>query len=142
MKMKDGLSAELLGFTGLMKSFYYMITNEKSARGNFFAHQGIRRAKKQLEGCAGFFLITGNGDKTGLIETGRRLESLWLNASRLSIAIHPFSAAMEEEPYQSDINSQFGEGSGVQMILRAGIIGGYGENAGIRRNTKDFVRMM
>jgi len=136
---KDGLPAEQLGLRGIVKVFYYLTTNRESSKGDTFAGQGVDKTKAQLSGCAGFFLITGRDGKEDWIEAGMHLEAFWLDAVRHNIAIQPMSAALEETPYCDEISDKFGADGKVQMILRAGLVDDYGENAGIRRDLKEFV---
>ena len=136
---KDGLPAEQLGLSGFMKTFYYLTTNRESASGDTFAQQGIDKARTQLDGCAGFFLVTGGEGKRAWLETGMRLEAFWLDATRAGIAIHPMSAALQERPFKQEVTERFGQGKSVHMILRAGLSGNYGKNAGIRRDLNEFM---
>jgi hypothetical protein len=144
---KDGLPAELMGLSGIMKSLYYLMINRKSSGSDAFAKLGIIKTKTQLKGCAGFFLITGQHGKKGWIEAGMHMEAFWLDAVRHNIAINPMSAALEEAACASEISGRFAQitqnapETRVQMILRAGIVNKYGKNAGIRRDIKDFVRL-
>lgn len=136
---KDGLPAEQLGFSGIMKSFYYLFTNSESAKGDAFAKQGIQNTASQIAGCAGYFVIIGGDSKAELVEVGMRLQALWLSATEHSIAIHPMSQMMEESPYKEELSGRLGTEAPVQVILRAGTVEEYGQNNKIRRDLKDFV---
>ena len=136
---KDGLPAEQLGLTGIIKTIYYMTTTHKSATEDSYAKQSVDTAKKQADNCSGFLIITGGTSKKDLVETGMMLESTWLKAVELGISVHPMSKILEEAPYCDEINSRIKADLPVQMILRVGYVKEYGENNHIRRDLIDYV---
>lgn len=139
LQKKDGLPAEQLGFSGLKKVFYYLFVSRKSAREDGFARQGNETARKQLDHCAGFFVLTGQDSRRDLIQTGMELEKFWLNAVPYNIAVHPVSQALEEEPYKHEIQKKLGVSKPVQMVLRVGYMKDYGRNAQIRRDLNQYI---
>lgn len=139
LQKKDGLPAEQLGFSGIKKVFYYLFVNRKSAREDGFAKQGNETAGKQLEHCAGFFVLTGLNSRKDLIETGMELEKFWLNAVPYNIEVHPVSQALEEEPYKHEIQKKLGVDKPVQMVLRVGYVKDYGQNGQIRRDLNQYI---
>ncbi|GHV47899.1 hypothetical protein FACS189499_06240 [Clostridia bacterium] len=136
---KDGLPAEQLGFSGLKKVIYYLITSRQTAKGDTFAEQGVETAENQVENSAGFFVLTGNDTKKELIETGMALQSFWLNATELGISVQPISQILEEIPYKNDIKKELNIDTQIQMILRVGYVRNYGENAQIRRDLNEYI---
>lgn len=138
---QDGLPAEQLGITGIKKFFYYLFVNKQTVLTDKFAQQGIAMAQNQVDNCAGFFVITGEDSPAQWVRAGMQLESFWLDATELKVAIHPMSILLEEEPYRSEVRSQLGLEEQPQMILRAGLVSEYGSNYKIRRNLADFVTL-
>ncbi len=136
---KDGLPAEQLGVTGIIKVIYYLTTNRESSQKASFAEQGRKKTREQALNSAGFFIITGDNNKSELIKTGMKLQSFWLAATAENIAIQPMSQMLEETPHKDEIQERLGLKKPVQMILRAGIVDDYGKNHKIRRNIKSFV---
>ncbi len=136
---QDGLPAEQLGLTGIIKVIYYLTTNRETSQKNTFAKQGQKKTKEQALNHSGFFIITGNDTKSELIKTGMRLQSFWLLAAEKNIAIQPMSQMLEETPYKDKIQEKLNIDKPVQMILRAGIVNDYGKNHKIRRDIKEFV---
>ncbi|MDR0879175.1 MAG: nitroreductase family protein [Clostridioides sp.] len=136
---KDGLPAEQLGITGIKKTLYYLSTNHKNAGGDRFAEQGINTVKKQLDNCAGFFVLTGIDQRSKLIETGMALERFWLQATELGISVQGMSQALEESPFKEEIQECLNFEVTVQMILRVGYTKYYGKSARIRRDLKEYV---
>ena len=139
---KDGISAEMIGLRGIIKAFYYLTTNHKNAESDTFAKQGIDTAKKQINNCSAFFVITGNNKKNDWIETGRKTQEFWYRCVENNISIQAISAMLEVVPYKENIQSDLGLTENVQMILRAGYINDYGENAGVRRDLRDYVTVI
>jgi hypothetical protein len=125
----DGLPAEQLGLSGIVKKAYYLTTDREKAAGEKFGKTSLKLAKKQLSGCTGFFLIQGGDAVRAHIKAGMAMEALWLAAAAEGISIHPMSQALEEGNVPPP----------VQMIMRAGYVKDYGENAKIRRPIKEFV---
>lgn len=139
IEKKDGLPAEQLGLTGIVKSLYYLTTNRESAVKDSFARQTVNTASKQLSGCAGFLVITSRDSREALLSCGMELVSIWLSAVEYGISVHPMSAILEEEPYCSLISQALNLGEQPQMVLRLGIADDYGENAAIRRDLNDYI---
>ncbi|MDR1078245.1 MAG: nitroreductase family protein [Propionibacteriaceae bacterium] len=138
---RDGLPAEQLGITGITKVMYYLTTSRAAATSDSFADQSISQAQAQADGCGAWVLLAAPATPSGLIETGRALESLWLAATAAEIAVHPMSALIELEPNETAQALGLDQSAGQpQMLLCLGRIDGdYGQNAMIRRDIADFV---
>ena len=136
---KDGISAEMIGLTGITKSFYYWTTNHRNATGDKFAAQGISTAESQVNHCGAFFIITGDDTVSGWMEAGRITQRFWLRCAEHEIAMQPMSAILEVSPYAHQVQSDLDLDAPAQMILRVGYVDDYGENVGVRRNLCDYV---
>ena len=86
----DGITAEMIGLKGIVKTFYYWTTTRESAKGDKFAQQGINTAKKQLNNCGAFAVITGGNTFEELINTGRKAQAFWFDCAANNIAVQPF----------------------------------------------------
>jgi hypothetical protein len=135
----DGLPAEQLGLSGIIKALYYATTNREKAEMEKFGKTSVSLAKKQLNNCMGFFIITGPDTARGYIEAGMKMEALWLMAVEENISIHPMSQALEEDETHYQIQKEFSGESNFQMIMRAGYVRKYGKNNMIRRQLNKFV---
>ena len=135
----DGLPAEQLGLSGLIKTLYYATTNREKATTEKFGRTSLNLAKKQLNNCAAFFIITGPNTPKGYIEAGMKMESLWLRAVEFNVSVHPMSQALEESETNEQIRKKYSGHDYFQMIMRAGYVKKYGINNGIRRPLKEFV---
>lgn len=112
----DGITADMIGLKGIVKTFYYWTTTRESAKGDKFAQQGIDTAKKQLNNCGAFAIITGGNTFEELINTGRKTQAFWFDCAENNIAVQPFSAALETQPFCASIQSDLGVTAPVQMI--------------------------
>lgn len=138
----DGITAEMIGLTGIVKTFYYWTTNHESALKDGFAKQGINTAQKQLNACGAFFVITGGNTPLDLIDVGRKTQALWFDCTRENISLQPFSAILETQPFASTVQDQLETSLPVQMILRAGYVKNYGFNCGLRRSLSEYVHVL
>ncbi len=138
----DGITADMIGLKGIVKTFYYWTTTRESAKGDKFAQQGIDTAKKQLNNCGAFAIITGGNTFEELINTGRKTQAFWFDCAENNIAVQPFSAALETKPFSSSIQNDLGVTAPVQMILRLGYVDEYGTNCGLRRNLSDYIEVV
>lgn len=142
LQNKDGICAEMIGLKGFIKAFYYLTTNHDNAEKDTFAKQGIDTAKKQVENCAAFFVITGDDTIVDWIEAGRKTQSFWYKCVENGVAVQPLSAMLEVEPYSQEIQGNLGTMQNVQMILRVGYVEDYGENVGVRRNLNEYITVI
>lgn len=138
----DGITADMIGLKGIVKTFYYWTTTRESAKGDKFAQQGIDTAKKQLNNCGAFAVVTGGNTFEELINSGRKTQAFWFDCTENNIAVQPFSAALETEPFCSSIQTDLGVAAPVQMILRLGYVDEYGANCGLRRNLSDYIEVL
>jgi hypothetical protein len=139
IETSDGLPAEQLGLSGIIKRLYYATTDREKAKTEKFGKTSLTLAKRQLNNCTEFFIITGKDTPKGYIEAGMDMESLWLKATELSISVHPMSQALEENETNEQIRKKYTGKDSIQMIMRAGYVKEYGVNNGIRRPLKEFV---
>ncbi|EFQ58218.1 Acg family FMN-binding oxidoreductase [Streptococcus downei] len=140
-KKKDGISGDVLGLNPLLKSLYFMTTNHQNATNQGFAKQSLSTLKKQVNNCAGFFVMTGKQTIEDWIATGRQVQAFWYDCTKKGIAIQPISAMIEVSDYNKNLEKDLQVDEPVQMILRAGYIESYGENSGVRRDLKDYIRV-
>ena len=138
----DGITADIIGLKGIVKTFYYWTATRESAKGDKFAQQGIDTAKKQLNNCGAFAIFTGGNTFEELINVGRMTQAFWFDCAENNIAVQPFSAALETAPFSAEIQNDLGVAAPVQMILRLGYVDDYGTNCGLRRNLSDYIEVV
>jgi len=138
-KRGDGLTPEMLGLSGITKFFWYTFMNKKSALSMSFRSKGIENVKNQVEGCAGFIIITSDdASVSSLLHAGREFQRLELKGTELKIGIHPMSQLMEESPWKEQVKDRLGLSEPVQFILRTGYVKKWPKQ-GIRRDIKNFI---
>jgi len=86
-----------------------------------FRRSSIKITRRQLQGCAGFLLVT-SADRSveALLEAGAVYQRALLRATDLGVAHHTMSYALEEEPWREQIGSIFQIERPIQFIVRVG----------------------
>jgi hypothetical protein len=141
-KYCDGLTTagmELEGFPAwLLRNFY----GEANVMKKDFREKGIDKVKQQVSQSAGWFAITSKDNSVlSLLETGKRMQRLFLNVRERNIAIHPMTQILEEKQTQEQVNHSLGIANPVQFLLRAGYLKKYPDPVSLRRPVDRFVRI-
>lgn len=140
-KYRDGLttaSMEIEGISGwLVRNFY----DKNHVMKNDFREVGIDQVKKQVSESAGWILITSKDNSVAtLLETGRRMQQLFLKVREKSIAIHPMTQILEESSTRQQLNQSIGISKNIQFILRSGYLKNYPPSVSLRRPVDWFMR--
>jgi hypothetical protein len=140
-KYRDGLttaSMEIEGIPGwVVRNFY----NKDNVMKKDFRDVGIDKVKKEVSESAGWILITSKDNSVAtLLETGRRMQRLFLKVREKSIAIHPMTQILEESSTRKQLNQSIGISENIQFILRVGYLKNYPEPVSLRRPVDWFVR--
>jgi hypothetical protein len=141
-KNMDGLTLagmELEGIPGwYLRNFY----SKKDVMKKNFREQSIDKVIKQVSQSAGWLLITSKDNSVAiLLETGKRLQRLWLKIREKNIAIHPMTQIIEEAATGQKLNQSIGINEPIQFILRTGYLKNYPEPVTLRRSVDQFVRI-
>ena len=75
-----------------------------------------------------------------LLETGRRMERLFLKVRERNIAIHPMTQILEEPSTRARLNQSITIGESIQFILRTGYLKNYPQPVSLRRPIDRFIR--
>ncbi|MEJ7822649.1 MAG: hypothetical protein WKF85_10035 [Chitinophagaceae bacterium] len=140
-RYRDGLttaSMEIEGIAGwIVRNFY----NKGSVMKNDFRDKSIDKVKKQVSQSAGWLLITSKDNSvTTLLETGKRIQRLFLKVREKGIAIHPMTQILEEASTRQTLNQSIGISDTIQFILRMGYLRSYPEPVSLRRPVDWFLR--
>ena len=140
-KYRDGLTAasmEIDGISGwVLRNFY----GKASVMKKGFRVKNIDNVSKQVAQSAGWILITSKGDSVAsLLETGKRMQRLFLNVREKNIAIHPMTQILEEPSTKDQFVRSIGIGNSVQFILRTGYLKHYPDPVSLRRPVDRFMR--
>jgi hypothetical protein len=139
---RDGLttaSMEITGFPGWVVRNSY---NKDNVMTKDFRERGIDNIEQEVSVSAGWILITSKGDSVEtLLETGRRMERLFLKVQERSIAIHPMTQILEEPSTSARLNQSIGIGEHIQFILRTGYLKNYPQPVSLRRPVDRFIQI-
>lgn len=140
-KYRDGLttgSMEIEGIAGwLVRNFY----GKEDVMKTDFREKGLDKVREQVAKSAGWIIITSKDETvTDLLETGRRMQKLFLKIREKNIAIHPMTQILEEPQTKQIFNQSIGINESVQFILRAGYVKNYPPPVSLRRPVERFIR--
>ncbi|PSB26268.1 Acg family FMN-binding oxidoreductase [Stenomitos frigidus] len=138
---RDGLttgSMEIEGTSGwVVRNFY----GKNDVMKPDFRSRGIDQIKKEVSASAGWILITSQGNSVAmLLETGKRMQRLFLKVREKGIAIHPMTQILEETSTQRMLNQSIGISENIQFILRTGYVKNYPPPVSLRRPVDWFIR--
>jgi hypothetical protein len=141
-KYRDGLTTagmEIKGFSGwVVRNFY----GKSDVMKQDFRARGIDQIKKEVSASAGWILITSKDNSVAtLLETGQRMQRLFLKVRERNIAIHPMTQILEEPSTKQTLNRSIGISEDVQFILRAGYLKDYPQPVSLRRPVDWFIRL-
>src|SRR6266498_2778247 len=133
-KYCDGLttaSMEMNGMTGwVVRNFY----NREDVMKKSFRDKGVEKVKEQVTHSAGWILISGKGNTvSSLLETGKRMQRLFLKVREREIALHPMTQLLEESHGSRKVNEITGIDDTIHFLLRIGYIKNYPEPVSLRR---------
>jgi hypothetical protein len=140
-KHKDGLTLASMEIEGmpawLLRNFY----SKKNVMKKSFRDTSIDKVVKQVSKSAGWFIITSKDDSVAtLLQTGKRLQRLWLKVRDKNIAIHPMTQIIEEAATNLLLNNAIGINEPIQFILRTGYIKKYSAPVTLRRSIQQFFK--
>jgi hypothetical protein len=138
----DGLTLagmEIEGIPGwYLRNFY----GKKDVLKKSFREQSIDKVVKQVSQSAGWLLIISKDNSVATsLETGKRLQRVWLKIREKNIAIHPMTQIIEEASTNQILNQSIGINEPIQFILRTGYLKKYPEPVTLRRSIDRFVRI-
>lgn len=138
----DGLTPatmEIKGFPGfIVRNFYGKLDVMKKS----FRDKSIDQVREQVANSAGWMVITSTGNSVGmLIETGMRMQRLFLKVRSRGIAIHPMTQILEENSTNLAINSSIGITDHIQFLLRTGYVADYPDPVSLRRPVEHFLKL-
>jgi Nitroreductase family len=140
-KHRDGLTTagmEIEGISGwIVRNFY----DKDNVMKNDFREAGIDKIKKEVSESAGWILITSRDNSVAtLLETGRKMQRLFLKVREKNIAIHPMTQILEEVSTRQTLNQSIGIDENIQFILRTGYLKNYPPSVSLRRPVDGFIR--
>ena len=139
-KHADGLTLASMEIEGITAWYLRNFSGTKDVLKNSFREQSIDKVVKQVSRSAGWLLITSKDESLmTLLETGKRLQRLWLKIRDKNIAIHPMTQIIEEPSTNQLLHSSIGVSEPIQFILRTGYLKDYPAPVSLRRSVEKFV---
>jgi len=117
----DGLTPEALGLSSLARTVWYAAFTRKQALKPSFRRSSIKVTRRQLDGCAGFLVVTSADRSVGaLLDAGAIYMRALLRATERGVAHHTMSYALEEDPWRDQIGPAIQIERPIQFIVRVG----------------------
>lgn len=140
-KYRNGLTPDSMEIEGMAGWYVSHFFNHASVLKKSFRETTIKQVKERVDQGAGWLVIENNGMATAaLIETGRKVERMWLGVRDKNIAIHPMTQMLEEAPWNAQAAKSLGIGGTPQFILRVGYLASYPMPASVRMPPSWIVR--
>ncbi len=141
-KYRDGLTTATMEIDGIpgwiVRNFY----DKGNVMKKDFRDKNIDMVTQQVWQSAGWLLITSKDNSVAaLLETGKRMQRLFLKVREKGIAIHPMTQILEEPSTNQQINKSLGISDNIQFLLRMGYVKSYPDPVSLRRPVDWFVRI-
>ena len=138
----DGLTLSGMEIDGVTAWYLRNFYGKKDVMRKSFRDQSIDKVATEVShASAGWLLITSKDSSvTNLLETGMRLQRLWLKVREKNIAIHPMTQIIEEAKTNKILNMSIGINEPVQFILRTGYLKSYPNPVSLRRSVESFIQ--
>jgi hypothetical protein len=138
---RDGLTTASMEITGIPGWVVRNSYNKDNVMTKDFRERGIDNIQKEVSESAGWILITSKDNSVAtLLETGKRMERLFLKVRERNIAIHPMTQILEEPSTSAKLNQSIEISDNIQFILRAGYLKNYPDPVSLRRPIDRFTR--
>lgn len=137
---RNGLTPEAMEIQGIAGWYVRHFMDESSVMKPSFRERSVDTVRGHLTSYGGWLIITSpDASPTSLIETGRRVERMWLGVRDHMIAIHPMTQVLEESPFRDEVATHVGVSGPVQFILRVGYLDRYPDPVSLRMPISRFV---
>ena len=141
-KYCDGLTTASMEIEGVPGWIVRNLYTQNSVMKKDFRDKNIDNVIKQVSQSAGWLLITSKDNEVAtLLETGKRMQRLFLKVRDRGIALHPMTQVLEEPSTKQTINQSTGINDTIQFILWLGYLKTYPGPVSLRRPVDWFVRM-
>ncbi len=140
-KYADGLTMSSMEINGIAGYIVRNTYDKSSVMKNDFREKNIDTVRAEVAQSAGWLLITSPDNLPAtLLETGGRMQRLFLNVREKNIALHPMTQVLEEPAFTRVINQSVGITDSIQFMLRLGYVKNYPDPVSVRRPVDWFVR--
>jgi hypothetical protein len=136
----NGLTPETMEIDGIARWYVKNFYSNQSVLGTGFREATIKRIQEQVVAGSGWMLITSRDSSIPeLIDTGRKLQRIWLEVREKNIAIHPMNQMLEEVAIRHEMASALGITEPIQILLRIGYISEYPQPVSPRMHLTNII---
>lgn len=140
IEFANGITPESMEMDGVLKWYVKHFFSKENVLSKTFKDETLKMVEEQVENCAGWLVITSSGSMVkAVIEAGRLLEAVWLKARDQSIAFHPMTQILEEEPYSREVAKELLLTGRVQFAVRIGYIEKYPLPVSLRMPVQNII---
>lgn len=141
-KYRDGLTTASMEINGLSGLFVRNFYGKDDVMKKSFRDKSIDKVREQVAHSAGWMVISSTGNSVALlIETGMRMQRLFLKVRSKGIALHPMTQILEETETGKAVNTSTGISDPIQFLLRVGYVADYPAPVSLRRPVDWFVKV-
>ena len=137
---RDGLTLAALGVDGLEGFWARTFMEPDDAMKQGFRERGIESAARQAGSCAGWLVLTSDGDSVpSLVDAGRRFVRTGLGLRERGLGAHPMTQVLEERPWREQVARELRLPGSVQFLVRIGRVRDYPDPVSPRRPVSSFL---
>ena len=123
---RNGLTPVAMEITGAAGWYVRHFMKRDSVMTAAFRDDSVARVRAQVGACGGWIVVTSlDSGVAQLIETGRRVERMWLGVRERGIAVHPMTQMLEESEFRDRVAGEIGVTGPIQFLLRVGYVDRY-----------------
>lgn len=138
---RDGLTIAGMEISGIPGWVMRNVYGKKQVMEKSFRKESIHKVRQEVAAAAGWILISSQGDSVAaLLETGCRMQRLFLKVRERNIALHPMTQILEEPSTRKSFMELIGIKQPIQFILRIGYVANYPRPVSLRRPVEWFLR--
>ncbi len=140
-RYRDGLTTAGMEIEGISGWFVRNFYGKRDVMKTNFRERGIDQVVEEVSMSAGWFVVASeDASVAALLETGRRMQRLFLKVQERGIALHPMTQILEEPSTLQTLNQSIGMSKNIQFLLRVGYVKMYPPPVSLRRPVGWFVR--
>jgi hypothetical protein len=129
----NGLTPESMEMNGIVRWYAKHFLSKSAVLGKTFRNETLKLIEEQVQNCAGWLVVRSDSSTvTDLINAGRVLQSVWLQAHEKLIAFHPMTQILEEAPWRTALARELGHSGSIQFVIRIGYISKYMQPVSLR----------
>lgn len=140
IEFANGITPESMEMEGVLKWYVKHFFSKGNVLSKTFKEGTLKLVEEQVGNCAGWLVITSNGSTVKeVIDAGRFLEAVWLKARDKSIAFHPMTQILEEDPYSREITKELMLDGKIQFVARIGYVKEYSSPVSLRMPVQNII---